>query len=186
MAGVRRLACLLIVLVLAACDEDPFTIIWAASPDTAEVYSLARPELDLFSAFSFVQRTPVRIERSGAAELWDVAVDTRAEGLVLLPPGALGISSRARVTELAGLAFADVLEAPQDTLLYTASEAVQLRLNSTYIVRTGARGQAFGTPCSFYAKLEPLVIDVPSGLVRFVFDASPSCNDRSLVPPGGS
>ncbi len=186
MVRARRLAGLLIVPVLAACSEDPFTINWTASPDTAEVYSLVRPELDLFSAFSFVQRTPVRIERSGATDRWDVAVDTREGGLVLLPPGALGISSRARVTELAGLAFADVLEAPLDTLLYTASEPVQLRLHSTYVVRTGARGQSFGTACSFYAKLEPLVIDVPSGLVRFVFDASPSCNDRGLVPPGGS
>jgi hypothetical protein len=37
----------------------------------------------------------------------------------------------------------------------------------------------------FFAKLEPLVLDVAGGTLEFVFDASPVCNDTRLVPPEG-
>lgn len=183
MARAGRLATLLVALALAACDEDPFVIRWEASPDTAVLYSLARAEFALPSAFNFSLRSTVSIERPGAATQWDVALDTRNGQLVFVPPGALGITSRARVAEIPGQSFENVEEAPADTLLYSAQAPVPLQLGSVYIVRTDARSQTVGGGCSYYAKLEPLAIDTPTGYLQFVFDISPVCNDRRVVPP---
>lgn len=171
------------VLAAAGCDGDAFLLRWDASPDTVVLYSLAREDLDLHSAFNFNQRVTVSIERPGAASLWDVAVDTRGSELVLVPPGAVGIESRARIAEIPGQSFGDIEEAPSDTILYSGDTPVPARLGSVYIVRTDSRSRTLGGGCSYYAKLEPLTIDVPIGLLEFVFDASPVCNDRRVVPP---
>ena len=174
---------LLLALLTSACGDDPFQIRWSAAPDTVLLYSLARPELNLHSAFNFSLRSTVRIEAPSATGEWDVALDTRGGQLVLLPPGALGIDSRARVAELPGRTFDEVEEAPSDTLLYAAVQPVPTQLGSVYAIRTRALAGAFGSRCVYFAKLAPLEIDVTEGRLRFVFVASPVCNDRRLVPP---
>jgi hypothetical protein len=165
-------------LALGACDDEIAEPIWAAAPDTAVLFSLARPELELEPAFNFVDRRVVAIHQPNAATLWDIAVDTRAGQLVLLTPNALGITSRARIAALPGQSFELVEEAPADTLLFTATNPVPMQLTTTYVVRTDARGG-----CTFYAKLQPLAIDVPTGRLEFKYDTNPFCNDRRLVPP---
>lgn len=187
MARAGRFSVLLPLLALAtfatACDEDLFELDWTTIPDTVMLHSLARPELELESAYNFNRRTTVRMEIPDATGQWDVALDTRGGQLVLLPPGALGVNSRARIATLPGQTFAQVMEAPADTLVYSASQPVPVRMNTTYVVRTDFRATTFGGQCLYYAKLEPLAIDVPAGTLRFVFDVSPVCNDRRLVPP---
>jgi hypothetical protein len=54
------------------------------------------------------------------------------------------------------------------------------------VVQTTQVVGSFGQRCVFFAKLEPLVIDVAGGALTFLFDANPVCNDPRLVPPGGS
>jgi hypothetical protein len=185
----RRAGSLLMLLpmvaasLLAACDEDVFEVDWTPIPDTVVLHSLARPELERASAFNLYERAPVRIEVPGATGQWDLALDTRAGQLVLLPPGALGVTSRARISAIPGQTFAQVKEAPADTLLYSSSTALPVQLNTTYVVRTDLRSTAFGGQCTYYGKLQPLRIDVPGGALEFVFDVSPVCNDRRLVPP---
>jgi hypothetical protein len=174
-----RVLVLLAAPLLAACDEEIFDPRWSAAPDTVVLFSLARPELDLESAFQFFGRTTVRLERPGSATLWDVALDTRAGQLVLLTPAALGIDSRVRIAALPGQSFDLVEEAPADTLLYTAINPVPVQLNATYVVRTRIDEQG----CSKYAKMAPLAIDVPAGRLQFMYDTNPLCNDRRLVPP---
>jgi hypothetical protein len=174
---------LAVALLTAACEEDAFDLDWTPIPDTVVLYSLARPELARASAFNLNERSPVRIEVPGATGQWDLALDTRGGQLVLLPPGALGVTSRARISVISGKKFADVKEAPADTLLYAATTAVPVQLNTTYVVRTDVRTTQFGGQCTYYGKLEPLAIDVPGGSLEFVFDVSPLCNDRRLVPP---
>ncbi len=173
----------LLALATGGCGEAVTDFRWVALPDTVELFSLARPELDRQSAFNFTLRQAVRIEVPGATGQWDVALDTRANQLVLLPPGALGVESRARVMALTGRTFGQVEEAPSDTLLYSALQPVPIQLGSTYVVRTDLRATPFGGRCTYYAKLEPLTIDVAAGKLRFVYDVSPVCNDRRLVPP---
>jgi hypothetical protein len=104
------------------CGDDPFAIRWTEAPDTVLLYSLVRPEQNLFSGFSFINRVPVRIEAPSATGTWDVVVDTRGGEIVLLPPGALGVDSKARITPMQGMTFEEVIEAPEDTLLYTADQ----------------------------------------------------------------
>ncbi len=174
---------LLLAVLTVACGDDPFAIPWEESPDTVLLYSLARPELNLASGFNFRARVAVRIEAANSTGNWDLALDTRDGKLVFLPPGALGVTSRARVAQLAGRTFDEVREAPGDTAVYSATAPVPVELGSIYVVRTGQRPGVFGARCVYYAKLEPVAIDVAGGTLRFMFDASPICNDRKLVPP---
>ena len=174
---------LLLVLTASGCGGSDALLTWTASPDTVLLYSLSRPEMNLLSAFSFRDRSTVRIETAGSSFSWDIALDTRGGQLVLLAPGALGIQSRARVARLPGMTFDDIIDAPEDSLLYSQTEPVVLDLNSGYVVQTDLRTSPFGGTCVFYAKLQPLTIDVVAGSLKFVFDASPLCNDPMLVPP---
>jgi hypothetical protein len=168
---------------LGACSDDPFIFPWLAAPDTVLLYSLARPEMNLEAAFNFKERIKIKVEAATATGTWDIAVDTRGGQMVLLPPGALGISSKARIAALSGQDFDDLVDAPSDTALYTASDPVPVSLASVYVVKTGQTPGIFGSACSYYAKLEPLVVDVAGGTLTFKFDASPVCNSLRLIPP---
>ncbi len=166
----------------AACGSDPFAIKWSISPDTVTLYSLARPELGLPSGFNFYNRVPVLVERASSTGNWDVAVGTQDGAIVLLPPGALNVPGKARVAALPGMSFDEVVEAPADTTLYSAVQPVPVQMGTVYVIRTNQSVGSFGTYCVYYAKLAPVEIDAAQGTLRFVFDSSPVCNDRALVP----
>ena len=172
-------------LASTACGSNPFDIPWMVSPDTAFVYSLARPELNLPTAYDLVFVNQVMIQTAGATGTWDFALDNRGGGLALLPPGVFGIESTAQITSLgSGLRFEDVTRAPTDTTLYVSDEPVMMELGTVYALRTHRRAGAgpFSENCFFYAKLQPLVIDVENGILTFVFDRNPFCSDHDLVP----
>ena len=77
---------------LTACGENIFDIKWTdANVGVALIYSLARPEINLPTAFNFVSRIPVEIHTPGATGSWDLVLDTQDGPLVFLPPGALEI-----------------------------------------------------------------------------------------------
>jgi len=182
--GPAPLAALVALSVgLAACGDDPFDFPWASNPETVLLYSLARPELNLEAAYNFHNRVKVTVEAARASGTWDIAVDTRDGQLVFLPPGALGISSKASLTALPGLSFDDVLDAPEDTAVYSKFAAVPVELETVYVVKTLQSPGTFGMACSYYAKLVPLVIDVEGGTLTFMFDVSPICNSLRLIPP---
>ncbi|MFC1574640.1 hypothetical protein ACFL3Z_01005 [Gemmatimonadota bacterium] len=178
-----RFLVLMALPALVACDEDPFKIQWAASPDTVLLYSLARPELNLLSAFDFVHRFPIRIESPAASNEWDMAVDTEDGQLVLLPPGAVGISnSKAAVSPMPGVAFDDIRKAPADTALYIRDRSVHMTVGTTYVIRTRQEIGIYGTLCVYFGKLKPISADPVAGTLTFVYDVSPACNDRNLTP----
>ena len=168
---------------VAACDDDPFAFNWDPTPDTVLLYSLARPELNLVSAFAFFSRLPVRVEAAGSSGAWDAAVDTRGGEIVLLPPGALGVIGAARITTLEGMTLDDVRRAPSDTLVYEAEDPVPVSMGNVYVVRTNRSVGGFGTSCVYYAKLAPVEIDAAAGFLRFEFVTNPVCNSQDLVPP---
>lgn len=177
------LGVLVVPLAALACDDDLFQINWFANPQEATVYSLAVPELNLPTGFDFINRQTVRIESAQSVGRWDLAVDTQGGQLVFLPPDAFDVQSRAAVLLLPDTSFADVLQAPADTTLYSHEEPVPVDVGNVYVVRTRQVRGSFGRNCVYYAKLEPLSIDVALGRLTFVFDASPVCNDRRLIPP---
>jgi hypothetical protein len=167
----------------AACDGDPFAFNWSDAPDTVLLYSLARPELNLVSAFDFKGRMPVRVEAATSTGRWDAAVDTKESQIVLVAPGYFGVIGTARIATLAGMTLDDVSQAPSDTLLYVADQPVPVLAGNVYIIKTNRSRGSFGSSCSYYAKLEPLDIDVPGGTLTFRYVANPVCNNRDLVPP---
>jgi hypothetical protein len=172
-----------LAVTFTACGDDPFDFDWSDVPDTVQLYSLARPELSLASGFNFFQRFAVRIEDPTATGAWDIALDTRNAELVLLPPGALGVSGRARVSTITGVPFDEVVEAPGDTLLYEGNAPVPVVNGTVYVVSTNRSVGNFGSSCVYYAKMEPVLIDVAGGVLRFRYVSSPVCNSRELTPP---
>lgn len=174
---------LLALLPLWSGCDDPFQLDWESAPENATIYSLRRPEPNLPSAFNFHFRVPILLESPGSSGQWDVALDTEAGQLVFLPPRALGINSRARIAALPGQAFADVIDAPQDTIAYISDRAIPVKTGTVYVVQTGEGVGTFGQRCVFFAKLEPIDVDAAAGQLTFVFDANPVCNDTRLIPP---
>jgi hypothetical protein len=168
---------------LTGCEDDPYAIRLNATPDTVVLYSLARPEPNLPSAFAFFDRARIQVEAPGSTGQWDVALDTENGELVLKPPGALGISARAAIATLGSIPFDDVDEAPGDTLLYETDDPVVMSTGTVYAVRTNRRTGNFNATCVHYGKFEPLMVDVVGGVMEFRYVRSQVCNDRGLVPP---
>ncbi len=169
---------------LNACGDDPFAYDWFDTPDTAVIFSLQTPlQQQLSSGFSFYDRTPIRIEVAGATGSWDIALDTRNGELVVLPPGALGITARGAIASLGAVPFGDIDQAPSDTLLYEADDPIPMTLGHVYVVRTNRRAGNFGSSCVYYAKMSPTALDATAGSMFFEFVASPICNNRDLVSP---
>lgn len=176
----------LLTAALSACGSDPFSYQWSDIPDTAQIYSLARPELNLESGFSFYDGYGLVVELPASTGRWDVALDTEGGQLVLLPPAVLGISARAKIAALPGMAYADVTQAPgdgQDNSPYVDDQPVPVEAGTIYVIRTNLRPGSFGSACTYYAKMEPLTIDVAAGTLTFRYVTNPICNNRDLIPP---
>jgi hypothetical protein len=171
-------------LLTTACDDDLFRVNWVENPDTVILFSLARPELNLRSGFDFLSRTPIRIESPEATGKWDMVLDTHEGGLVLLPPGALGIEgTKARIIPMGPVDFDEVRRAPSDTTTYIGDEPVPVEVGHVYVVRTRQQAGFYGRQCVYYGKFEPLEEDPVEGRLTFMFDVSPVCNSRKLYPP---
>ena len=180
-----RLAPLFAALLvgMASCGDDPFAFEWDDAPDTVQLYALGRSEFNLPSGFNFYEDQTVRVEDPGATGSWDVAVDTLGGNLVFLPPGALGITARARIATLPGIRFDDLREAPEDTAVYEADLPAIVDGSTVYVVSTNRRVGSFGSSCIYYAKVEPLTFDVLEGVLTFRYVSSPLCNNREFVSP---
>jgi len=168
---------------LASCGSDPFHIDWYQGLDTVQLYSVLDSAPGLYNGFDFVNLRPVEIETVGATGSWDVAVGGNGSGLVLMPPGAFGLSSKAGVAVMAGERLEDVLKAPSDSTSYDATQPVALAVGTTYVIRTRTAADPYGTTaCTYYAKMEPLAVDPAQGRIRFVYGSNPNCYDPSLSP----
>ncbi len=183
--GVPALTALTVaaVAVLATGCKNPYQIRWASAPDTVILYSLALSANHLPNAFSFHQRTSYLVENPAATGQWDVAIGTQNDSLVLLPPRVLNINSGAAIAPVPGMTFDNLTEAPKDTSLYVADAPVPLQTGVVYAIRTATSLGVYGQICVYYAKMEPVTIDVATGTLKFVFDDNPTCNDRRLIPP---
>jgi hypothetical protein len=181
----RRVALAASLLMgLNACGDDPFAYDWFDTPDTTVIYSLQVPlDQQLGSGFDFYGRSLVQVEAAGATGNWDVALDTQNGALVLLPPGALGITARAGIASMGAIPFADLTQAPGDTLLYELNDPVLLTVGDVYAIRTNRRVGNFGSSCVYYGKITPITLDATAGSMEFQFVTSPICNNRDLVSP---
>lgn len=172
------------VAALGACEEDPFGFNdWTLAPDTAFLYSLARPELNLPSGFNLNTRQRIRVEAAGSTGAWDFLVNTEDGEIVLVTPTAVGLDTRAAIAPIDDETFESIRVAPGDTAVYVRDEPVTMELGHLYVIRTNVQTGQFGQRCIYYGKLEPVEIDVMGGTFRFRYDSSPICNSRDLVPP---
>jgi len=168
---------------LASCGSDPYHLDWYQGLDTVDLYSVLLPKLGLYDGFDFVNGRPVEIEAIGSTGSWDVALGGDSSGLVLMPPGAFGLSSKAGVAVMPDQRLEDVVRAPSDSASYDTTRPVLLAVGTTYVIRTRASTDYYGTStCSFYAKMEPLVVNPAQGRVRFIYGSNPNCYDLSLSP----
>lgn len=186
----RRLGLLPLLLLLLpglmACDDDFYTVRWEESPDTVLLYSLARPELNLYSGFDFLGRKGVQIESPSAVDGWDMVLDTQDGDLVFVPPRAIGVAnSTASIAPMGVMAFEDLKKAPRDTILYIGDRPVPVNVGELYVIRSRRATGSYGSSCNYYGKFLPLAKDLEAQTVTFVFDISPVCNDRKLIPPKG-
>ncbi len=179
----RTLCSAAICLLIVGCGDDPFLVRWRENPQEAVLFSLDREELNRPSAFAMLGRTRVVIEDPSSEGRWDFAVERQGERMMLLPPGALGVTSSAAIVPFPATVYDEITRAPSDTLLYVDDEPVPIDVGTIYVVRTHQQATAFGSVCVYYGKIEPLEIDVLVGTFRFLHDTSPACNNRSLVPP---
>ena len=170
-------------LALTGCAEDPFRIRWTENPQEQVLYALDRVELNRFNGFDMIGRLRVVIEDPQTEGAWDFAVDRQGGGMVFLPPTALGLNSRAGIAAIPGTEYDEVVLAPADTLAYVLDAPVPITLGTVYVIRTRTGSDGFGRVCHFFGRVEPLEMDPVAGVVRFVQDTSPDCNNRSLVPP---
>lgn len=184
-AALGCVACLAVATILAVgavgCD-DPYAIDWEESPDTAFIYSLARPELNLPSAYDFLSQLPLRVEAPPSTGKWDLALDTQGGELVFLPPGALGVGSAARLARIPNTTWDEVIYAPSDSTQYSTDLPVPVRAGDIYVLRTHTSRGFYGMSCVYYGRIKPVEIDVDVGLLRFMYDVSPVCNSLRLIP----
>ncbi len=168
---------------LTGCGENIFEQKWTeAQVDTVLIYSIARPEINLPSAFDFVNRVTVEIQLAEATGSWDVLLDTQNGQLVFVPPGALDITTDTRILALPDMDFDDVIKAPKDSTLYSASQPLVAKTNTVYVLRTHQGFNRFGLPCLHYGKFQPLEVEPALGTVRFIYDVSRLCDDLGLIP----
>lgn len=181
----KQLRMIPLVVLLTACS-DPFGMrVWDPTPTTLTLYSVSRAEYIGFASAVDLIPEPVfavAIEEPGATGSWDFVVSENNGTLNLVPAGSFtGIASRARITVIEGVDFLDVVQAPRDTLLYTA-EPVPLRTGVVYVVRS-RRGACGLTTGHRFAKMLASEIDAVRGIVQLAITRNPSCDDRALVPP---
>lgn len=183
--AIRRtlLFVILLALVLTGCGDDPFQIDWSENPRERVIYSLDRDERNRPSGFAMRSGERVVIESPEAIGRWDFALDRQDGELVLIPPRFLGVNSDAGIAPIPGVEFAEVREAPADTASYVTREPVPIELGAIYVIRTHQQPGAFGQRCNYYGKIEALEADAAEGVLTFLFDVSPECNNRSLIPP---
>lgn len=173
---------LTLALLTAGCGEDPFVVQWEEGPEETLLYSLDREEMFRPSAFNMLSRGEVIVEAGDTQGAWDFAVDREGGVMVLLPPRTLGIFSGAGIAPIPNARFQDVTEAPDSPTAYVEDEPVALELGTVYVIRTREQQGIYGETCNYYGKIQALNIDQVAGILYFVHDVSPVCNDPSLIP----
>lgn len=183
--------CLVTTVVLAtACDDSTrYQINPLLAADTVELWAPTpttegRPSAMDVIAFGGFIGGPRFPEQARHAEAWDFAVRLRNGELVLVPPAALGLSSRAAITAPLPGTFEGLIEAPGNVAFRTDSIR-PLRVGNIHSVRSRlTAGGMFGGGCEQYAKLQVLAADPTTGRAQFAVVTNERCGDPRLVTEG--
>ncbi|MCU0619900.1 MAG: hypothetical protein MUC69_00175 [Gemmatimonadales bacterium] len=181
MSTFRTLLVLVVATGLWACDGAN-TLAPATSAnfvDSTQISALTGTPLGEPSAFSIVDRSTVRTDRSAA---FDFAFDIDADGQpVLLPLVVLGIPSSSGVNsglQHADDDFDDISVARQNG--YITDSSVVVAAGDVLYARSRLACSGLGVPQ--YAKLEITDIDPDNRRIRFRYLANNNCGYRGLQP----
>jgi hypothetical protein len=165
----------------AACGDSTGFTDWDATADSVQLYSASRNDLlGQPSAFDFTNYTVARVENPGSAGNWDLAL-TGTTQLQLTPASQFGSQqSKAAIAQITGKTFAELMEAPSDTTLYSYNP-VPIAAGNVFVVRTRKVTCSF-TNAVHYAKLQVVSVDPVQGTAKFAVVRNPYCDDRSFDP----
>jgi hypothetical protein len=176
------------MLVLAGCNDNTgFEVRPVLVSDTVTVYAplpttAGLPTaLDITSDGAFGIRGGRFPEEIRDALQWDFAVRIVNGQMALVPARALDVpESRAGITQpLIGQTFEDLREAPPQQSLVLDS-AVVMRVGDVYGARSREVG-SFGLSCTQFSKLQPLEVNVATGLLRLRIVTNERCGDPRLA-----
>ena len=191
LSGVSALAGSALVLPLLAPTSWLVTTIcyrinWEENPDTALLYSLARPELNLLSAFDFISQG----SRSGSSLPTPPGNGTwcwtpRKASWSSCPPEPWGLTdSKARIIPMGEWSFEEVRRAPSDTTLTSETSRFPWRWATSMSSRPRTVQGFYGRHCVYLRQVRTSRAGPRgSGPSSFLFDVSPECNGRKLYPP---
>lgn len=182
---------LLAAIVTTACEDsigppDPFLV-----ADTVMVTAPLPQNAGLPHALDATSNFGVRggryPERLRDAAEWDFAVRIQDGQLVLVPAAALGVAVRtppAITPPLAGETMESLREAPGQSI-FVADGPVAMEVGAVYAVRTrewvGENVLAgYLVPCTQFAKMQPLVVDVANGVLEVYIVTNENCSDLRL------
>ena len=176
-------------LAFAGCDDSTFDLSPILTSDTVWLATPERPGNDTIPTALDVTsngagglwggRFP---ERVSDALAWDFLVRIRDGQMVLMPPGVLGLASRASITAaIPGETLEGLREAPGQSS-FISDDVVPMQKGSVYVARSRDSADQFGGSCAQYAKLSPVEIDAAAGRVRIALTTNERCSDPRLVP----
>jgi hypothetical protein len=143
--------------------------------------------LDITSSFGIRGGRFPELARDAAE--WDFAVRVQDGELVLVPAGALGIDVRtlpAITPAIAGETIETLREAPGQST-FIRDRAVAMQVGAVYAARSREfLGSDFSiggvVPCTQFAKMEPIEVDVAAGILRIYIITNENCSDLRLAP----
>ncbi len=167
-------------IVVAACD-DPFAgnATFENVIDTTTLYALRDTPIRLPSAYSLLDRSPVRTDTTSA---FDFAFDIAPDGKILIyPAGALGLSRDPGV-QLVARRFEDIKSAPQDN--YINDRPIEVGPDKVFVVRSRPSFNfcLFFGQFPRYGKFRILEVNTQDRSVTLELLVNINCGFRSLEP----
>ncbi len=167
-------------VVLGACN-DPFAgkATFENVIDTTTLYALRDTPIRQPSAYSLLDRRPVRTDTTSA---FDFAFDIGPDGRPLIyPAGALGLSRDPGV-QLVERRFEDIRSAPQDN--YINDRAIEVARDKVFVVRSRPSFNfcLFFGQFPRYGKFRVLEVNSQDRSVTLELLVNINCGFRSLEP----
>ncbi|GBD33438.1 MAG: hypothetical protein KatS3mg081_0374 [Gemmatimonadales bacterium] len=167
-------------IVVAGCN-DPFAgeATFENVIDTTTLYALRDTPIRLPSAYSLLDRSPIRTDTTSA---FDFAFDIDANGKFLIyPPGALGLTRDPGV-QLMDRRFEEIKSAPEEN--YITDRPIEVAANQVFIVRSRPSFNfcLFFGQFPRYGKFRVLEVNREDRSITLELLVNINCGFRSLEP----
>ena len=165
-------------VALWGCD-DPFAALLLDVPETPTEIVLSdffTAPIEDAAALDLITELPAQIE---FGPNWDFVFRVEAGRAELATFTAVTDSTNDAGFFETDLAFDEIEEAPDEG--YNLVDPVAVVPGKAVIVRS-RRNPSTIVSCSYYAKIEVLMVDLEAGTVKLQFLRNPNCGDTVLIP----